>query len=199
MIDPEPLTLYTIGHSNLSAAEFLAYLGQHNITVLVDVRSAPYSRYVPHFNKNSLQTFLEGSGIDYRYAGEFLGGQPKDETVYKNQEVPDENTKRPKFLKLVQYLDVMQRDWYKKGIHRLLDIVRETSAMGSGVAIMCSEGNPLECHRHHLIARSLLDPAVRITDKNVNIFHIIKDGNMEAVDPSVFDAKSEPPYQPRLF
>jgi len=197
--DRDMLTLYTIGHSNLSAEDFLRYLRQHSITVLVDVRSAPYSRYVPHFHKNRLQPFLEANGLDYRYAGEFLGGQPKDETVYQNQEVPDETTKRPKFLKLVQYLDVMRRDWYQKGIHRLLDIVRETGAKGGAVAIMCSEGNPLECHRHHLIARSLVDPAVRITDENVKILHIVKDGNIEIVDPSSFAVKSEPPHQPRLF
>jgi len=195
----ETLTLYTIGHSNLSAADFIGYLRQHEITVLVDVRSAPYSRYVPHFNKDTLQTFLEANQVDYRYAGEFLGGQPKDETVYKNQEAPDEATKRPQFLKLVQYLDVMKRDWYQKGINRLLDIVRETEVQGGAVAIMCSEGNPLECHRHHLIARSLLDPAVRIIDENVKIRHIVKDGNVEELDPSTFAAKSDPPHQPRLF
>jgi uncharacterized protein (DUF488 family) len=199
MPESEILTLYTIGHSNLSAEDFLAYLRHSGITVLLGVRSAPYSRYVPHFNKSNLQPFLEANQVDYRYAGEFLGGQPKDETVYKNEEVPDENTNRTRFLKLVQYREVMHRDWYQKGIRRLLDIVRETGAKGGAVAIMCSEGNPLECHRHHLIARSLLDPAVRITDENIKILHIIKDGNIEAVEPSAFDAKKDMPHQPRLF
>ncbi len=190
-------TLYTIGHSNLSKEDFLAHLRQHNITVLVDVRSAPVSRFVPHFNKKALEAYLKENGIDYRYAGEYLGGRPKDESVYKNETVPDVDTKREQFLKLVDYEAIMKTEWYQKGIRRLLDIITETQ--NGGVAIMCSEGNPLDCHRHHLIARSLLDPAVKIIDKNLKVQHIIKDGNIEIVDASAFSANTPTPHQPRLF
>lgn len=193
------LTLYTIGHSNLSQEDFLAHLRQHNITVLVDVRSAPFSRYVPHFNKNALETYLKENGLDYRYAGEYLGGRPKDESVYRNETVPDEETKREQFLKLVDYVAIMKTDWYQKGINRLLEIMTEARANNGNLAIMCSEGDPLDCHRHHLIARSLLDPAVKVTDVNVKVQHIVKEGNIEAVDATAFEGKSQPPHQPRLF
>jgi uncharacterized protein (DUF488 family) len=191
----EILTLYTIGHSNLSPDDFLALLRQHQITVLVDVRSAPYSRYVPHFNKNQLQAFLQAHDIAYRFAGEFLGGQPKDETAYKAQTAPESGTQHEKYRKLVDYEAVMQRDWYQRGIERLLDVVRETTA--GYVAIMCSEGNPLDCHRHHLIARSLLDPAIRVIETNIKVLHIITGGKIESVDSSAFE--NLPPYQPRLL
>jgi len=189
-------TLYTIGHSNLSAADFLAILKQHKITVLVDIRSAPYSRYVPHFNKAELETFLKSNGLDYRYAGEYLGGQPKDENLYKSQEVPEAGTTRTKFLKLVDYEAVMKTEPYQRGIRRLLAIVAESGAERA-VAIMCSEGNPLDCHRHHLIARSLLDPKLKVTDQIIKVQHIVKDGNIETVDASAFEINT--PYQPRLF
>lgn len=193
------LTLYTIGHSNLSKEEFLAYLRLHNIKVLVDVRSSPFSRYVPHFNKNILEAYLKENQFDYRYAGEFLGGQPKDETVYKHQVVPNDDTSREKFLKLVDYEAVMQQEWYQRGIQRLLQIIAEAQEANTHVVIMCSEGNPLDCHRHHLITRSLIDSSVKIVEINVKVQHIIKDGKIEIVDENVFNAKKEEPRQPRLF
>lgn len=179
-----PLVLYTIGHSNLTADEFLALLRRHQIGVLVDVRSAPYSRYVPHFNKGELQAFLLENGIDYRYAGEYLGGRPQAANLYKDQQLPSDDTERANYLKQVDYAAVMKQDWYQRGIRRLLDIVTEASA---NVTILCSEANPHDCHRHHLIARSLLDPAVRVTEQNVKVHHIMRDGAVEVVEASGFE------------
>jgi hypothetical protein len=51
---------------------------------------------------------------------------------------------------------------------------------------MCSEGNPLDCHRHHLIARSLVDPLVKVTNDQVVVMHIKRDGTLEAVKPDDF-------------
>lgn len=187
-------TLYTVGHSNHTPETFLGLLRLHEIAVLIDVRSAPYSRYVPHFNKSELQEYLPKQGIDYRYAGEYLGGQPKDETVYKNQQVPD--AEREQFLKLVDYEAVMKKDWYLKGIRRLLEIIEQTAG---SVTIMCSEGDPLDCHRHHLIARSLVDASVRIVDQNINVRHILKDGTMKLVSEADFEVHRQTPRQGRLF
>lgn len=186
--------LYTIGHSNHTPETFLGLLRLHEIGVLIDVRSAPYSRFVPHFNKSELQDSLPKHGIDYRYAGDYLGGQPKDETVYKNQQVPD--AEREQFLKLVDYEAVMKKDWYLKGIRRLLEIVEQSE---SGVAVMCSEGDPLDCHRHHLIARSLVDASVRVADHNINVQHILKDGTIKLVTDEDFDVHRQTPRQGRLF
>jgi uncharacterized protein (DUF488 family) len=184
------MILYTIGHSNLTAQEFLDLLRRHGVVALVDVRSAPYSRYVPHFSKEPLEALLRVSGIDYRYAGEWLGGQPKDQSVYKQEALPDDGTKRQQYRKLVDYLAVMQRDWYQKAIFRLLDIVREAEGRGN-VVILCSEGNPHECHRHHLITRSLLDSRVRVVDVPVEVRHIHTDGKVETVNPAEFEDKPE--------
>ncbi|MBZ0314942.1 MAG: DUF488 domain-containing protein [Anaerolineae bacterium] len=198
MNEPEKLTLYTIGHSNHTAEEFLALLQPYHITVLVDVRSAPYSKFAPRFNKAELQVFLERHGIQYRYAGEYLGGRPKEAELYKDEELPDEDTKRAEFLKKVDYKAMMHHEKYLKGITHLLSIVRQANEVGENVTIMCSEGNPLECHRHHLIARSLVDPKLKIIDNEVEIiiYHIQRDGKFTPITAESFP---EQLIQERLF
>lgn len=69
------MALFSIGHSNHSAAEFSALLERAGIEVLVDVRSRPASRFCPWFNRRALESALAGAGIEYRFAGELLGGK----------------------------------------------------------------------------------------------------------------------------
>ncbi len=179
--------LYTIGHSNMPVEEFLALLDQHRITVLVDVRSTPYSRYVPQFNKANLQGLFRQHHMDYRFAGEWLGGRPQDPSVYRDGVVPDDNTARAEFLEKVDYEAVMRQDWYQRAIDHLLAIVRHTTSQGGRVAIMCSESDPQECHRHHLIARSLVDPRVRVGETPVQVFHILREGGTQEVAAADFE------------
>ena len=179
--------LYTIGHSNMPVEEFLALLSQHGITVLVDVRSAPYSRYVPQFNKANLQGLSRQHHLDYRFAGEWLGGRPQDPGVYRDGVVPDDSTARAKFLEKVDYEAVTRQDGYRRAIDHLLAIVRDAAAQGGRVAIMCSESDPHECHRHHLIARSLVDPHVRVVETPVRVIHILREGGTQEVAAADFE------------
>jgi uncharacterized protein (DUF488 family) len=151
------IKLYTIGHSNHSLDQFIRLLEENSIMTLVDVRSAPYSRYSPHFNKESLEAALRERDIQYAYAGKFLGGRPTDPGCYKSRTLP---TERADYLHEVDYPEVMKRDWFRKGIDRLLELADEQTA-----AIMCSEENPAQCHRHHLIAKYLManHPEVKVT------------------------------------
>lgn len=66
--------LFTIGHSNYSLEVFGELLSDNGIGLLIDVRSKPYSRYMPHFNKTALHSYLNSIRIKYRYGGEYLGG-----------------------------------------------------------------------------------------------------------------------------
>lgn len=179
-------TLFTVGHSDHTAEELLHLLQEHNIYVLLDVRSAPYSKHVPHFNKRELEAFLKRNGVDYRYAGDHLGGRPTQGDVYKSGQVAGKDSSREDFLELVDYEEIMQRNWYQAAIQRLLEVIHETAQKGGNVAVMCSEGNPHECHRHHLIVRSLIDPNLRIVDTDVEAIHILKDGTLQIVSPSEF-------------
>lgn len=192
MSEEAALTLYTIGHSNLTLDKFVELLHQHRITVLVDVRSRPVSKYVPHFNKDSLEKTLPQHSIEYRFAGKHLGGQPDDESVYLMKQAPNSSASREDFREDIQYPLVMKLDGYQKGIYRLLEIMRETQGR---VAVMCSEVDPRKCHRHDLITRSLIDPNLDIFDVSLRVIHILHDGNAETVDPEEFDR----PTQRSLF
>ncbi len=164
------MKLLTIGHSNHSLEKFIALLEDNGVMLLVDVRTAPYSRYNPQFNKENLEAVLPQREIQYAHAGKYLGGRPSDPLCYKSRALPAEGTD---YLHEVDYPEVMKRSWFIKGIERLLELADEQTT-----AIMCSEENPAECHRHHLIAKYLI--AER---PEVDVRHIRGDG-------SVFGARS---------
>ncbi len=69
-------TVYTIGHSNHETEAFVELLRQHGIELLIDVRSSPYSRYVPQANRETLARALQAAGIAYGWLGDRLGGKP---------------------------------------------------------------------------------------------------------------------------
>ena len=138
MASDESMTrIYTIGHSNRELDEFLALLRQHEIQLIVDVRSSPYSRYVPHANRESLRRALEAAGITYCFEGKRLGGKPEGmETDYGRMAAV------PAFQQAVaELIAVAQRQ---------------------RTAIMCSEGDHRHCHRHKLITPARLDHEVRV-------------------------------------
>lgn len=140
----EPLTVYSIGHSNQSLDQFIALLQRHQIQSLVDVRSAPYSRYVPHFNRPELEDAVERRGVRYLYLGEELGGRPPTDDFYDAEDH-------------VLYSRVAVAPFFLRGLERLTD-----EAAPYRAAIMCSEEDPTNCHRHLLIARVLDKQGVRV-------------------------------------
>ena len=147
-------TIYTIGHSNLSIDRFLELLDDHGIRLIVDVRSAPYSRFAPHFNRADLEHALSLHQIEYRYAGDFLGGRPADPELYREGTIPNE---RHDFLQAVNYEKVAQTPAFRRGLDRLIEL-----AESSTVAVLCSEENPRECHRHFLIEQNLEESATML-------------------------------------
>lgn len=161
--------LFTIGHSNHSLDKFIRLLEDNGIMALVDVRTAPYSRYNPQFNRENLENVLPPRGIQYAYAGKYLGGRPSDPNCYKSRQHPSEGAD---YLHEVDYPEVMRRAWFVQGINRLLELADEQTT-----AIMCSEENP-KCHRHHLIAQFLI-----AEHPEIDVRHIRGDG-------TVFGAKS---------
>jgi uncharacterized protein (DUF488 family) len=53
-VDEPRSALFSIGHSHHALDAFLDLLRRHGIEVLADVRSQPYSRFVPHFRQELL-------------------------------------------------------------------------------------------------------------------------------------------------
>jgi uncharacterized protein (DUF488 family) len=152
-------TVFTIGHSSLEADRFVSALKTFGVGILVDVRSVPYSRFSPWFNRESLRSMVEAEGIGYRFAGDYLGGRPSDPTCYLRGVVPPNDAN---FLQEVDYDEVARRPWFQRGIARVLSLAQD-----SVVAIMCSEEDPSQCHRYHLIAQALL-PEVDVLDIRTN-------------------------------
>ena len=76
------LTIYTVGHSSHPIEAFVDLLRQHGIERLVDVRSQPYSRWNPQFNRETLATALAEAQIDYIDLGHSLGGRPEQRDLY---------------------------------------------------------------------------------------------------------------------
>ena len=149
---PQNLLIHTIGHSDHDTAGFIALLRRHRITLVADVRSQPYSRWTPQFNRETLIRDLEEAGVAYVYLGDTLGGRPSDPALYDpGQERPD-------------YRRVEQTDAYQAGIDYLLDLAR-----AGRVAVMCSEGDHRQCHRHLLVTQTLLA-------RDVRVLHIQPDG-----------------------
>ncbi|MBM4467058.1 MAG: DUF488 domain-containing protein [Chloroflexi bacterium] len=147
-----PTSIHTIGHSDHTTAVFVDLLRCHGITLVVDVRSQPYSRWAHQFNRETLARDLQDAGIAYRFMGDALGGRPADPTLYDTeQERPD-------------YQRVEQMAAYQAGIDQLLEL-----AGSAKVAVMCSEGDHRRCHRHFLITQTLLE-------RGVQVFHIQPDG-----------------------
>ncbi|MGC8780776.1 MAG: DUF488 family protein [Anaerolineae bacterium] len=130
--------IYTIGYGNRDMAAFIAALKAYEIGYLIDVRSAPYSRFRPEFSRQALETTLKEHGIRYLYMGDQLGGQPRDKDCY------DADGK-------VLYERIAEKDFYRAGISRLERAFRQ----GARVALMCSEGKPEACHRSKLIGVTL--------------------------------------------
>ncbi len=140
--------IFTIGHSNLPLDDILAALKAHDIQAVADVRTRPYSRF-PRFNRPNLERSLADAEITYHFFGDSLGGRPSDPTCYRGGVLPD---RKEDTIKQIDYREVSLRPWYRAGIAALLQL-----ADSRCVAVMCSEGDPQRCHRHHLIAQTLLD------------------------------------------
>jgi len=143
--------LYSVGHSDHGSAAFIALLRRFNIEVVADVRSQPYSQWVPQFNRESFVRDLQTAGIRYAFMGDILGGRPADRAFYDKDESPN-------YARLAQSQD------FQSGIESLLETGRRAR-----VAFVCSEGDYHNCHRQKLITPALLR-------RGAQVVHILPDG-----------------------
>ena len=158
VVSAAPLIL-TIGHSNHPIARFTELLKQHDVTALADVRSVPFSRFNPQFNRQSLDKALAAAGIRYIYMGEELGARSSDPACYEGERVS--------FHKLAASAP------FERGLEHALE---ESKAWR--LVLMCAEREPLDCHRTILIAREL-------ERLGMPIAHILADGSLESHERTV--------------
>ena len=142
--------IFTIGHSTLSLDAFLSALRANGVSAVADVRSAPYSRFNPAFNRDPLKRELKASGMRYVFLGKELGGRPEDPACYENGRA--------------SYTRMAQTELFMAGLDRVIQ-----GSASHRIALMCAEGDPLNCHRTLLIARA---PA----ERGLPIAHIERNG-----------------------
>lgn len=164
----ERLRLFSIGHSNHPAEGFADLLKKHDIDVLVDVRSYPYSRYAPQFETSGLKALLAKAGVKYLYLGRELGGRPEDDDYYDAEGH-------------VLYARLATSPLFLEGIDRL-----QKGAQTYRVAVMCAEEDPLNCHRRLLIGRVL-------RERGVALDHIRGDGRLQTEDELLRAEVRHPP------
>jgi uncharacterized protein (DUF488 family) len=133
-------------------------LQRYAIATVVDVRSQPYSRWTPQFNRETLMRDLESNGIRYHFMGANLGGRPADNALY------DPGEEHPNYARLEQSAA------YQTGIQELVEL-----AASERVAVMCSEGDYHHCHRHILISQTLLA-------RGLLVLHILPDGTLVSAE-----------------
>jgi uncharacterized protein (DUF488 family) len=147
--------IFTIGHSNQEAAAFLKLLADNSIQVVVDVRSAPYSRYAPQFNKREIESAAVKAGFKYIFLGDLIGGKPSEpKYLYQNGKV--------------NYARLAESEKFQQGLNRLHKGLQD----GWLIALMCAEEDPFTCHRHLLIANELE------LKRHIAVWHIRAEGPM---------------------
>jgi len=134
----QKLSCFTIGHSDLPLVAFIYFLKKAKIDIIVDVRSTPYSRYQPQYNREEISLKLDEENIEYHYLGDVVGGR------YSSPELlfPDGT---------VDYEKVSETTKFKSGLEKVISLMKKDKK----IALMCSEKNPLRCHRFVLISKNL--------------------------------------------
>lgn len=149
MASAEHQTIFTIGHSDHSEEAFLRLLNLNGIEAIVDVRSMPYSKWTPQFNRDNLKSKLGENDIAYHFMGHRLGGRSDDPGDYD----PDGRVQYEQLANTTKFQDALD------------SVVR--GAMTHRIALMCSEGRPEECHRSLLIAEKIRNEYPSVTVKHL--------------------------------
>lgn len=152
--------IFTIGHSIHRLEQFIELLQKAGITAIADVRSLPYSRFNPQFNREALERMLKEQGIAYVFLGRELGARSDDPSCYEKGRV--------------RYDRLARTEIFQDGLQRV-----RKGAQSHRVALMCAEKEPLECHRTLLVSRAL-------EAQGVSVSHILADGRLES-HPAAMD------------
>ena len=152
-MDAVPCPVLTIGHSTHLVEAFAGLLTRYQVAKVMDVRSTPYSRFNPQFNRESLARSLAEREIGYVFLGVELGGRSDDPSCYENGRI--------------RYDWVAATGSFQRGLARVLQ-----DAVGNRVALMCAEKEPLNCHRTLLVTQAL-------AAHGIVVGHILADGELE--------------------
>jgi uncharacterized protein (DUF488 family) len=161
--------IFTIGHSTHPLEDFVILLRQHRIEFVIDVRSTPYSRRMPQFNKENLQLELRDRAIRYAHMPNEFGARRTEAELYGAE-------------RRVDFGRVRDTDIFRRGVERL----KHGAAQGCRIALMCSEADPFDCHRFSMISYQLAKEGLRIK-------HILRNGAL--IDNSALEERLREHYK----
>lgn len=147
-------TLFTIGHSTHELRAFLEVLKLHNIQAIGDVRSQPYSSRFPQYSKEALEQSLKENHIRYVFLGKELGARRNEDCCYVEGQA--------------KYELIAKTPSFSRGIERVIHGLSKYR-----LALLCSERDPLTCHRTILVCKHL-------RGRGFDIEHILGDGTLES-------------------
>lgn len=147
--------LYTIGHSVHSINQFIGLLKKHAIDCVIDVRSTPYSKFTPQYNINEIKTILRNNKMFYIFMGEEFGARRSEKSLYD-------------YNGLLDFERVIKCNLFQLGVER----VKNGLDKGYNIALMCTEKDPIDCHRSILVGRAF-------NDENFDVLNIHEDGSTE--------------------
>jgi uncharacterized protein (DUF488 family) len=147
--------IFSVGHSHHELAALIGLLQGVGINAVADVRSHPFSQRLPQFNRAPLEAALREQDIDYGFLGDLLGGRPPQPSVYDSEG-------------RVDYEKVRATAWFQRGLDHLV-----RGAEHRVIAMLCSEVDPLDCHRGLMIAPALVERGLRP-------LHLRRDGTVES-------------------
>ena len=149
------IEILTVGHGDLPIERLIGNLRDADVARVVDVRSVPYSRRHPQFNAAAVERAVCEAGIEYEWEPA-LGGRPSDPALMTDGK-PD-------------YDRMAAEDAFREAIDRLVG-----SSEHKRTALMCSEGDPRQCHRWLLVAPALIE-------RGVEVRHLLKHGAVVGIE-----------------
>lgn len=148
--------LYTVGHSQHTIDYFVKLLKLYGINYVLDVRSTPYSKYAEQFNRESIYEYLKKTEINYSYMGDFFGARLDDTYLYNDSGCLD-------------FEKVIKSDKFCRGMDNvILGLER-----GNKIALMCTEKDPIDCHRAIMVARGF-------SLNGIEVEHILQNGKLQS-------------------
>jgi uncharacterized protein (DUF488 family) len=152
--------IFTVGHGAADFATVSRILEAHGVATIADVRSQPWSRRAPDFNRRRLEALAAGAGFGYRWLGDALGGRPTDPALLDAGGAPDPAAMRA-------------APAFRAG----LAVIEELSG-GGGVVLLCAEADPAHCHRATLLAPPLVE-------RGTEVIHLLHDGTARPHQPTL--------------
>ena len=145
--------ILTVGHSDHTIERFVKILRDNFVSAIADVRSMPYSKFTPQFNREQLASSLKAIGVRYVFLGDLLGARRLEPECYVDDQA--------------RYDRIAQTPRFQEGLRRLRD-----GSQSHRIALLCAEKDPLTCHRAILVCRHLRPMGMEIN-------HIVDDGSVE--------------------